>query len=259
MAGVFISYRRNDNDVAAGRLADGLSAILGSDSVFRDIDTLEPGEDYEDALDHALDSCVALIAVIGPRWSSITNDIGSRRLADPNDWVRTEIRQGLARGVRVIPVLLSGTIMPRETELPVDLKPLLKHQAFEISDRHWKQDLELLAQALEKIPGISRHFPPPVSSSPVATEKVTLVGSKQLFPLIKIQMVVFIDDKEVGRMKLTDELPIEVEPGAHNIYAKMPLNASNTVAFELQRGETRTFLISQNALSGRLRIEPSKA
>jgi hypothetical protein len=45
--------------------------------------------------------------------------------------------------------------MPRE--LPHKLKPLLERQALELSDRHWKQDLEILARALETIPGIARH------------------------------------------------------------------------------------------------------
>ncbi|NOQ45658.1 MAG: TIR domain-containing protein [Desulfobulbaceae bacterium] len=80
MAGVFISYRRKDSDVAAGRLADDLSEIFGRDSIFRDVDTLEVGEDYENALDHALELCAALIVVIGPRWSTISDDAGRRRL-----------------------------------------------------------------------------------------------------------------------------------------------------------------------------------
>jgi hypothetical protein len=46
--------------------------------------------------------------------------------------------------------------MPRQTDIPADLQPLLQRQAVEISDRHWKQDIDLLAQALEKVPGIAR-------------------------------------------------------------------------------------------------------
>jgi hypothetical protein len=90
MAGIFISYRRNDSDVAAGRLADDLSEVFGREAIFRDVDTLEAGEDYTKALDHALDSCVALIAMIGPSWSNITDDLGHRRLEDPKDWVRID-------------------------------------------------------------------------------------------------------------------------------------------------------------------------
>jgi TIR domain len=154
MAGVFISYRRSDSDVAAGRLADDLTAIFGRDTIFRDVDTLELGEDYTMALDHALDSCAALIAMIGPRWANITDDAGRRRLDDPKDWVRLEITRALERGIRVIPVLISATI-PRETEVPTDMKSLLQRQALELSDRHWRQDIELLAEALKKVPGIT--------------------------------------------------------------------------------------------------------
>ena len=164
MAGVFISYRRADSDIAAGRLADDLSEIFGPDTIFRDIDRLEPGVNYVIALNRVLDSCVALIVVIGPRWLTITDEKGNRRLTDPNDWVRAEIHKALERQIPLIPVLLSGTMMPRETEIPNDLKPLLDRQAMDLSDRHWKQDLEILVRALEKIPGMMRRV---LEESPV--------------------------------------------------------------------------------------------
>ena len=155
MAGVFISYRRSDSDVAAGRLADDLEEIFGREAIFRDVDTLQPGENYMTALDHALGSCAALIAMIGPRWSSITDEAGRRRLEDPTDWVRAEVRRALERDVRVIPLLI-GSTMPRDADIPADLKALLQRQALDISDRHWSQDVELLARVLERIPGIKR-------------------------------------------------------------------------------------------------------
>jgi hypothetical protein len=169
MAGVFISYRRNDSDVAAGRLADDLMEIFGRDAIFRDVDTLEAGEDYTTALDGALDSCVALIVIIGPRWSNITDDLGHRRLENPTDWVRLEVKRALERGIRVIPVLISAA-MPREADVPADLKLLLQRQALELSDRHWKQDVELLAQALERVPGIAKRAPPSESSQQNAAQ-----------------------------------------------------------------------------------------
>lgn len=176
MAGVFISYRRSDSDVAAGRLADDLSEIFGRDSVFRDVDTLEAGEDYTKALDHALDSCVALIVMIGPRWSNATDDLGHRRLEDPRDWVRMEISRALDRGVRVIPVLVSAA-MPRETDVPADLIPLLQRQALELTDRHWRLDVDLLAQALEKVPGFAKRVSAPTRAVPIVTRRHALAAS----------------------------------------------------------------------------------
>lgn len=155
MAGVFISYRRNDSDVAAGRLADDLVEFFGRRAVFRDIDTLVPGEDYTDALARALGSCAALVALIGPAWSAITDEQGRRRLDDPDDWVRREIAEALRRDIRVIPVALA-TSMPREEELPTELQPLLRRQAVELTDRHWRYGVDVLAESLEKVPGMAR-------------------------------------------------------------------------------------------------------
>ena len=183
MSGVFISYRRTDSDVAAGRLADDLSEILGPGRVFRDIDSLEAGEDFPRALDRALDSCSAVIALIGPRWSNAVNDKGDRRLDDPKDWVRLEIARALERDIRVIPVLVSAT-MPRELELPPDLAPLLRRHAVELTDRHWKQDVEELAQALERIPGFGTRGLPPVVRARVVTLRPVLAAIALLVVLL---------------------------------------------------------------------------
>ena len=183
MSGVFISYRRTDSDVAAGRLADDLSEILGPGRVFRDIDSLEAGEDFPRALDRALDSCSAVIALIGPRWSNAVNDKGDRRLDDPKDWVRLEIARALERDIRVIPVLVSAT-MPRELELPPDLAPLLRRHAVELTDRHWKQDVEELAQALERIPGFGTRGVPPVVRARVVTLRPVLAAIAVLVVLL---------------------------------------------------------------------------
>ena len=45
MAGLFISYRREDSAPYAGRLYDRLSRDLAEHEVFIDIDTIDPGDD----------------------------------------------------------------------------------------------------------------------------------------------------------------------------------------------------------------------
>jgi len=171
MAGIFISYRRSDSAVAAGRLADDLADAFGRDSIFRDVDTITVGEDYERALDRALDSCAVLIAVIGPQWSTMTDESGRRRLEDPRDWIRIEICRALARDMRVIPIVISGA-MPRESELPPEMQPLLRRQALELTDRHWRQDLQLLVQALEKVPGIAKNVSTSARATPSALRRI---------------------------------------------------------------------------------------
>ena len=66
MQGIFISYRRQDSQSAAGRLADDIKENLAGVSVFRDVETIQPGMDFVDVINHALQSCGVLLAVISP-------------------------------------------------------------------------------------------------------------------------------------------------------------------------------------------------
>jgi hypothetical protein len=45
---IFISYRRDDDPSAAGRLYDALARHFGAEQVFMDVDTLEPGVNFID-------------------------------------------------------------------------------------------------------------------------------------------------------------------------------------------------------------------
>jgi hypothetical protein len=70
--------------------------------VFKDLDSIEPGDDFAEVITVAVQSCAVLLAVIGARWLAAAGPDG-RRLDDPGDFVRLEIEAALARGVRVIP------------------------------------------------------------------------------------------------------------------------------------------------------------
>lgn len=156
MAGMFISYRRSDSAGSTGRLMDDLKEQFPTSEVFRDVEAIEAGADFVEAIDKAVSSCSVLIAVIGPRWLSAGDAAGKRRIDDPNDFVRLEIAAALRRNVRVIPVLVEGAQMPSADDLPEDIKPLSRRQAHELSDRRWNYDADQLFAALEKVPGIHR-------------------------------------------------------------------------------------------------------
>lgn len=163
MAGIFISYRRDESRHAAGRLADDLVEAFGADSIFRDIEGIEPGVEFTQALDKALAACVVMLVVIGPRWLAMVDANGGRRLDQPGDWIRMEIATALQRQTRVIPVLLEGAELPPESDLPEDIRPLVRRQAFELADGRWHGDIQRLINALSKVPGLSLREP---ASSP---------------------------------------------------------------------------------------------
>jgi hypothetical protein len=56
-AKVFINYRREDTAPYAGRLYDRLTAHFGEGQVFIDIDQIEPGEDFVEAINRKVGTC----------------------------------------------------------------------------------------------------------------------------------------------------------------------------------------------------------
>jgi hypothetical protein len=150
MNGIFISYRRDDAPGYAGRLYDRLAAHFGADHVFMDVQGIEPGVDFVDAIERALGSCEILIVLIGKDWLA-ADSAGRRRLDDPNDFVRVETATALARGIRVVPVLVEGAEMPRGDNLPTELLPLVRRQAVELSHKQWDATSAELIRTLEKI------------------------------------------------------------------------------------------------------------
>ncbi len=147
---IFINYRREDSSGHSGRLFDALSGHFAG-RLFMDVDTLEPGVDFVEAIEQAVGSCEVLIVVIGREWLTVKDAAGQRRLDDPADFVRLEVETALERKIRVIPVLVQGAPMPRAEELPPSLARLARRNAIEISDARWVYDVDRLARTIQKI------------------------------------------------------------------------------------------------------------
>jgi glycerophosphoryl diester phosphodiesterase len=131
---VFISYRRQDTAWPARQLYDVLVTELGADRIFKDVDNIEPGDDFVERIQSAVGSCEVLLALIGPQWLTITDANGGRRIDDPQDFVRIEVETALNRDdVRVIPILVDNAKMPSPQELPSGLARLTRRQAVEIN------------------------------------------------------------------------------------------------------------------------------
>src|ERR1700746_2449154 len=115
VARIFINYRREDSTATAGRLHDRLGQSFGRKTLFMDVDHIPPGVDFVTHLNDQVAACDVLLAIIGPNW-----------LDAPDDFVAIEIAAALARDIRVIPVLVDGARMPKVSDLPKSLKPLVR-------------------------------------------------------------------------------------------------------------------------------------
>ncbi|HKP90664.1 MAG TPA: TIR domain-containing protein [Thermoleophilaceae bacterium] len=148
---IFLNYRRDDAADAALHLYERLAAHFGEDHVFMDIDTIDPGVDFEVVLNEAVEACDVLLAVIGRQWLTLTDAKGRRRIDNEDDFVRMELQLALERDVRVLPVLVQGIEMPGREDLPDGLKRLARRNAVELSHSRFNYDLGRLIAALEKV------------------------------------------------------------------------------------------------------------
>lgn len=148
---IFISYRRDDAAGHAGRLEESLERRLGDGSAFRDIGDIAPGEDFVRVIRARLADAHGVLVLIGPRWAGGAPG-GPRRIDDEGDFVRLEVQEALASGVRVVPVLLPGASMPSEEDLPAPLKALARRNALTLDDLHWDASVARLLDGLGQLP-----------------------------------------------------------------------------------------------------------
>lgn len=146
---IFISYRRDDSEGEAGRLSDDLTENFSENSVFMDVDAIQPGRDFRKAIDESIDKCSVLLAILGPGWLESKNALGQKRLEDESDFVRLEIAAALRRDIPVVPVLVRSAKMPKAEQLTQDLRELAYRNAVELTHARWKSDLQLLIRALK--------------------------------------------------------------------------------------------------------------
>lgn len=149
MSRVFISYRRADSPDAVGRICDHLIAKLGDESVFKDVDSIPPGEDFRSSISDAIAKCEAFVVVIGPDWQERDAETNNLRINDPNDFVHIELLNAFAQGTKIVPVLVRGAAMPAPDCLPEPLRRLSYLNALQIRpDPDFKSDVSRLSDLL---------------------------------------------------------------------------------------------------------------
>jgi hypothetical protein len=159
---IFLNYRREDASGHVGRLRDALrygppgEPGFTDDQIFMDIDTIEPGVDFRDAIREAVAVSDVFLSVIGTNWLAAVDSKGRRRLADPADFVRVEIHSALERAaehddVRIVPTRVNGAEMPAVEDLPAELADFAHRNAVELTDTRWAYDVERLLVWLKKL------------------------------------------------------------------------------------------------------------
>ena len=150
---VCISYRRSDSMAITGRIFDRLVAHFGGDAIFMDIDDIPFGVDFREHIDRTLRKSDILVAVVGPQWLGPRAG-GTARIREPADPVAIEIRTALEQHLHIVPVLVDGTKMPDESDLPDSLREFADLNAVDISSgRDFSVHMDRLIRAIVTLSG----------------------------------------------------------------------------------------------------------
>ena len=167
VGGVFINYRVVDAAVGAGLIYYALAGRFGADRIFRDCETMRPGDQYPEVMRRALREADVLVVVMGPEWLTLRDDEDTRLIDRERDWVRWEIAEALRLKKEIVPVILeniptrhadvppSGRV-PRPDELPEDIKGLALKQAISVNQRRLSEDVgRLLDRLVSLVPALA--------------------------------------------------------------------------------------------------------
>lgn len=151
---LFISYRRRDTSGHALLLHDRLKQRFGTENVFLDVAALEPGADWRKVITTRAGGCGILLALIGPHWLSILEELDQRGVkGDVDDVARQELELALSNEshIEVLPVLVDDATMPSKGSLPRSLWALTDTQAAELRSAGYDEDVKRLIARLERI------------------------------------------------------------------------------------------------------------
>jgi hypothetical protein len=109
------------------------------------------GFDFRRKLNEILTQCEVFLAVIGQDWLKKRGSKGKSRLENPEDYVRIEIEAALKREIPVIPVLVSGAVIPSANKLPPSIKDLVfRHGVTVRPDPDFHGDMNRLIKNLKR-------------------------------------------------------------------------------------------------------------
>lgn len=154
---IFISYRRSDTQGYAGWLHQILEEIYGRSNIFRDIDSIQPGQHFSTRIARTIGDCTDIFVLIGPAWLE-DGPHGTPRLHETDDWVRLELETGIQRGLPLLPLLIGTTPMPTRDVLPPSLYAITERQSHVLRDAHFNEDVRSAVARLDTAAATSREY-----------------------------------------------------------------------------------------------------
>lgn len=139
---VFINYRREDAGTASQGIYAQMKVHFGSGQLFMDLNSIPAGGEWPAQLQQRVEQSTGMLVLMGENWLRVTDEWGRRRIDLPGDWVTSEIKTALDRGIPIIPVLIgeSASIMPYEA-LPACIAELADKQTVFLRPKTWVQDI----------------------------------------------------------------------------------------------------------------------
>ncbi len=151
---IFINYRKEDSSGYSLALYHELIKWYDKKIIFKDFNNIDPGEDFEESIDNALNSCNILLVIISDKWLDILNQ--RQKQTKQKDLVTLEISTALLKNIYTIPITINGASMPSESELPDELKKLIRRQFLNIDQTRFETDTMKLVQIIDKKLDIQR-------------------------------------------------------------------------------------------------------
>ena len=163
-AAIFISYRRSDTAYVVDRLSQTLAGQFGRESVFRDVESIAPGEDLVRLIEEAVAEADVVLAVIGKEWLREPRNAAEEKRVD---WVVRELTEAIEGRKPLIPVLVQPVKLPDESELPPQIRSLCHVNGVELHpDPYYASDLNRLVSAIRRILDEHRERMPDAGGSP---------------------------------------------------------------------------------------------
>lgn len=143
MTKIFLSYRRDDAAADVTAIYQTLEREFGSGSLFKDVDNVPLGANWQDAIIRSLAECSVLLLIVGPEWTLTPA-------------IELELRHALAEGIAIIPVLVrSTTIDEFHTQLPADLDGLTYLNVAHVDYAKFGRDMSQVVEAIKDHVGIT--------------------------------------------------------------------------------------------------------